>query len=133
MSDDEDISDVNVLSDSLQKIHHHVEQLAHVSKHMYSKALRIYQQVENPELDFWTEPFKLHERAHKWAKHNMVASKCSLWEVHDTLLKCAKRDNRVFRGHTLRLLDDEATILDLPANHPVSVWMVLGRLPRFFL
>jgi len=131
MSDTE--STTSDVSESLSKIHEHVEQLAHISKHMYSRALRVYQQLEHPELDFWAEPFKLHERAHRWAKQNMVASKCSLWEVHEALLKSAKRDNRVFRGHLVRLLDTEAEIMDLPANHPVSAWMVLGRLPRFFI
>ena len=130
MSDNEDLEDV---SDSLKTIHQHVEKLAHVSKHMYSRALRVHQLVENPALDLWTESFKLHERARPWAKRNLVASKCSLWQIHQTLLECAKRDKRVFRGHIVRLLDEEAAILDLPANHPISVWQVLGRLPRFFL
>jgi hypothetical protein len=138
MSDNEsNLSDCestsNGLSESMGTIHNLVEQIAHDTKHLYAKALKLHTDVEHPDLDLWTGIFKLHERANKWAKHHMVARKCSLWQIHRTLLESAKRDNRVFRGQQVRLLKDEAEILDLPENHPVSVWMVLGRLPRFFV
>ena len=128
MSDSESELDV---SDSLQKIHQHVEQLAHISKHMYTRALRVYQLTEHPEIDIWAEPFKLHERAMPWAKKNMVASKCSLWQVHETLLVTAKKEGRI-RGQNVRLNSVECGILDLAeGDHPI--WTVLGMLPRFFI
>ena len=129
MSDSE--SELEDVSDSLQKIHQHVEQLAHLSKHMYTKALRVYQLTEHPEIDIWTESFKLHERAMPWAKKNMVASKCSLWQVHETLLATAKKEERI-QGQYIILNSVEAIILDL-AEGEQAIWTVLGRLPRFFL
>ena len=125
--------ELDILSESLETIHDHVEKLAHLSKYLYSSALRIQQMTEHPNLDLWSEPYKLHERAQAWAKSKMVASKCSLWEVHQTLVESAKRENRVFYGHMVRLTDEEATIMELPANHTISVWLVLGKLPRFFI
>ena len=126
-------SDFDGIQDSMHVIHKQVEQLSHLSKHIYSKALQVDQRIESPDLDFWAENFTLHERSLKWAKHHMVARKTSLTQIHTTLLESAKRDNRISRGQIVRLLNDEAEIMDLPANHPVSVWMVLGRLPRFFV
>ena len=135
MSDDELEYDIELdsISESLQAIHHSMERLSHDTKHLYANALKIHQKVEHPDTDIWAESFKLHERAHVWAKHHMVPRKCSFWQVHKTLLESAKRDTRIFCGHQVRLLDDEAVILDLPANHPISVWDVLARLPRFFV
>lgn len=129
MSDTE--SDYSDIGDSLKTIHQHVEQLAHLSKHIYTRALRVYNISERPEIDIWTESFKLHERAMIWAKKNMVASKCSLWQVHETLLAAAKNEGRI-HGQNVRLTSVEAEILDLvEGDHPI--WTVLGRLPRFFL
>jgi len=123
----------NDLMDSMEKIHSYIETLAHESKKIYAKALKINTLIEYPDLDLWSEEFQLNERAYKWAKHNMVPRKCSLWQIHRTLLESAKRDKRISRGHIVRLLEEEALILDLPSNHPVSVWQILGRLPKFFL
>ena len=132
--DESDIdSDLENVSESLQKIHQHMEALFHDSKHLYSRAVRIQQLTENPALDLWAEPYKLHERAYKWAKKHMIPRKCSLWLVHQTLLESAKKEDRVFVGQQVRLSEEEAEIMGLPANHHISVWLVLGRLPRFFL
>lgn len=125
---DSDSSNYEDVSESLQTIHQHVEQLAHLSKHIYTRALRVHTVLEHPEInDIWTQPFSLHERAKTWAKRNMVASKCSLWQVHEALLATVKRE-----GPLLRLSTTEATILDLPEGTH-SIWTVLGRLPRFFI
>jgi hypothetical protein len=127
MSDSEDD-----LTESMSAIHSMIEKLSHESKTIYSKALKISALVENPEMDIWTEEFQLNERAYKWAKKHMVSRKCSLWQIHRTLLESAKKDRRLARGHLVRLTKEEAEILDLTATDPVSVWQVLGRLPRFF-
>jgi len=126
-------SDLELVTESMNKIHECVEQLSHISKHLYSRALRVQQLTENPDLDLWTEQFKLHERSYKWAKKHMVPRSCSLWQVHETLLNQAKKEKRIHTAHKVRLAADEAAILDLPANEPVPVWTLLGRLPRFFL
>jgi hypothetical protein len=126
-------SDLENVSESLQKIHQHMESLFHDSKHLYSRAVRIQQLTENPALDLWAESYKLHERAYKWAKKHMIPRKCSLWLVHQTLLESAKKEDRVFVGQQVRLSEEEAEIMELPVNHHISVWLVLGRLPRFFL
>jgi hypothetical protein len=133
MSDSEFEDDLENVSDSLQKIHQHMEDLSHVSKHLYSRALRVQQLTENPGLDLWAEPFKLDERAYKWAKKHLVPRKCSLWQVHQTLLESAKKEERVFAGQRVTLVQDEADIMGLPCGIPISVWLLLGRLPRFFL
>lgn len=133
MSDSEFEDDLDNVSDSLQKIHQHMEDLSHVSKHLYSRALRVQQLTENPGLDLWAEPFKLHERAYKWAKKHLVPRKCSLWQVHQTLLESAKKDERVFAGQRVTLVQDEADIMGLPSGVPISVWLVLSRLPKFFM
>jgi hypothetical protein len=62
----------------------------------------------------------------------MVPRKCSLWQIHRTLLETAKKEKRVGRGHKVLLTKDEAEIMDLPYTNAISVWEVLGRLPRFF-
>ena len=128
MSDSED--DFDSVNDSLQKIHQHVEQLAHVSKHMYARALNVYQNVEHPETDFWTQTLPIHDRARVWAKKNMVASKCSIWQIHETLLESAKKEGRI-TGGKVKLTVTEAEIMDLPEE--AVIWTVLSRLPRFFL
>ena len=129
MSDsEEDYSDIG---ESLKTIHQHVEQLAHLSKHMYTRALRVYTVSEIPEIDIWAESFKIHERAARWAKKHMVASKCSLWQVHETLLEDAKKEGRI-HGETVSLNSTESEILDLPEGD-TPIWTVLARLPRFFL
>jgi hypothetical protein len=121
------------LDEVMSTIHSCVEKLAHESKVIYAKALKIQALVECPELDIWTQEFHLDERAYKWAKHHMVPRKCSLWQVHKTLLESAKRDKRIGRGQVVRLLQEESEIMDLPSNHPISVWQVLGRLSKFFV
>jgi hypothetical protein len=131
MSDIESESDYTDIGESLQTIHQHVEKLAHLSKHIYTRALRVYQLSERPEIDIWAESFKLHDRAMPWAKKNMVASKCSLWQVHETLLSQAKKEGRI-HGQNVLLTSVEAEILDLPEAEQ-AIWTVLGRLPRFFL
>jgi hypothetical protein len=131
MSDSE-YESTNEINESMNIIHSCIEQLSHSSKVIYAKALKINSLLEHPDLDIWTEEFLLHERAHKWAKRNMVPRKCSLWHIHKTLLGSAKRDKRIGRGSMVRLLKEESQILDL-TEEPVSAWTVLGRLPRFFL
>lgn len=133
MSDSEFEEDLDNVSDSLQKIHEHVENLSHVSKHIYSRALRVHQLTENPDLDLWAEPFRLHERAYKWAKKHLVPRKCSLWQVHQTLLESAKKEERVFAGQKVLLSQEEADIMGLPFDGPISVWLLLGNLPKFFM
>ena len=129
MSDSEECD----LTDSMDTLHHLVEKLAHESKTIYSKALKVSALVEHPDIDIWAEEFHLHERAYAWAKQHMVPRKTTLWQIHRTLMESAKRDKRISRGQIVRLLPQEADIMDLPFNHPISVWQVLGRLPRFFL
>jgi len=132
MSDIESEASLTEIGESLQRIHQHVEQLAHLSKHIYTRAVKVHQTVEHPEMDIWIQPFKLHERARSWAKKHMVASKCSLWLVHETLLGCAKKDGRISeKGVSLSVT--EAEILGLPLDTVHGVWSVLGRLPRFFI
>ena len=87
MSDSEDCDD---LTSSMSSIHSMIEKLAHESKTIYSKALKISALVEHPEIDIWTEEFQLDERAYKWAKNHMVPRKCSMWQIHRTLLESAK-------------------------------------------
>ena len=129
MSDSEDCDD---LTSSMSSIHSMIEKLAHESKTIYSKALKISALVEHPEIDIWTEEFQLDERAYKWAKKHMVPRKCSMWQIHRTLLESAKKDKRISRGYQVRLLQDEADIMELPFDEPISVWQVLGKIPRFF-
>jgi hypothetical protein len=92
----------------------------------------VHHLVEHPEMDIWVQPFKLHERARSWAKKNMVASKCSVWQVHETLLQSAKKDERI-TGDGVNLTVAESEILDLPIDETHGVWKILGRLPRFFI
>jgi hypothetical protein len=125
-------SESDDLTDSMSGIRSFVEKLTHESKKIYANALKISSIVEHPDLDLWTEEFSLNERAYKWAKKHMVSRKCSLWQVHRTLLECAKKDKRLARGQMVKLTQEEADILDLSATEAVSVWQVLGRLPRFF-
>jgi hypothetical protein len=120
------------INESMTIIHSCIEQLSHSSKVIYAKALKINTLIENPDLDIWAEEFLLHERAYKWAKHHMVPRKCSLWQIHKTLLESAKRDKRIARGSMVKLLKEEAEIMDL-TEQQVSAWTILGRLPRFFL
>jgi hypothetical protein len=135
MSDSESgsSSDVEGLQDSMLVIHKQIEQLSHLSKHIYSKALQVEQRIENPDLDLWAKSFTLHERSLKWAKKHLVARKTSFTQIHKTLLESAKKSGRILPGHRVKLLEDEAEIMDLPVNIPVSVWVVLGKLPRFFV
>jgi hypothetical protein len=55
-----------------------------------------------------------------------------LWQVHRTLLESAKKEKRLSRGHLVILKQEEAEIMDLTFTEKVSVWQLLGRLPRFF-
>lgn len=128
MSDSEDD-----LTDSMSSIHSLIEKLSHESKTIYAKALKINALVEHPEIDVWTEEFQLDERAYKWAKKHMVPRKTTMWQIHRTLLEAAKKDKRIGRGHVVRLLQEEADIMELPADESISVWQVLGKIPRFFL
>jgi hypothetical protein len=121
------------VDDSMTKIHQFVEQIAHDAKQLYGKAVRLNQLVETPDMDVWVEPFKLHERARPWAKKYMVASKCSLWEVNKALLETAKKEGRIGADKKVSLTKMEAEILDLSNTEPVTIWAVLGKLPRFFL
>jgi hypothetical protein len=133
MSDNESFDeDLNDTSECLQNIHKHMEELSHLSKHIYSRALRVQQLTENPGLDLWAEPFKLDERAYKWAKAHLVPRKCSLWQIHQTLLESARKEERVFVGQRVSLAQDEADIMGLPCGVPISVWLVLAALPKFF-
>jgi len=127
MSDSEDD-----LTESMSAIHSMIEKLSHESKIIYSKALKISALVENPEMDIWTEEFQLNERAYKWAKKHMVPRKTTMWQIHRSLLEAAKKDKRISRGHQVRLLQEEADIMELPADELISVWQVLGKIPRFF-
>ena len=132
MSESESESDTgNTLSDSMSVIHKHVEQLAHLSKHLYTRAVRVSQLVENPDLDIWTQSFVLHDRARLWAKKHLIGQKCSLWQIHETLLFSARKEGRILNGK-VRLSAEEAAILELPMNEPQLVWHVLSKLPMFF-
>lgn len=128
MSDSEDD-----LSDSMSTIHSMIQKLSHESKVIYSKALKINALVEHPEINVWTEEFQLNERAYAWAKKNLVPRRTTMWQIHRTLLESAKKDKRISRGQHVRLLQEEADIMELPADEVISVWQVLGKLPRFFL
>ena len=75
MSDTDECDD---LTTSMSSIHSMMEKLAHESKTIYSKALKINALVEHPEIDIWTEEFQLDERAYKWAKHRMVPRKTTM-------------------------------------------------------
>lgn len=130
MSDTESDTD---LTDSMNLVHSFIEKLSHDSKSIYTKALKISTLLENPDLNLWTEEFQLGEPAYKWAKHHLVPRRCSLWQVHRTLLESAKKEKRIGRGHIVKLTKEEAEIMDLPFDQHISVWQVLGRLPRFFL
>jgi len=129
MSDTEECDD---LSNSMSSIHSIIEKLSHESKTIYSKALKISTLIEHPEINMWTEEFQMDERAYKWAKKNLVPRKCCMWQIHRTLLESAKKDKRISRGYQVRLLQEEADIMELPFDTPISVWKVLGKLPRFF-
>lgn len=129
MSDSEDCDD---LTDSMSSIHSLIEKLSHESKTIYAKALKINAIVEHPEIDIWAEEFQLHEHSYKWAKKHMVPRKTTMWQIHRTLLESAKKDKRISRGYTVRLLQEEADIMELPADEPISVWQVLGKIPKFF-
>ena len=128
-----DTESENGLTDSMNQIHSFVEKLSHESKSIYTKALKIQTLIENPELDLWTEEFQLNERAYKWAKHHLVPRRSSLWQIHRTLLESAKKDKRIARGHLVKLTKEEAEIMDLPSEEHISVWQVLGKLPKFFI
>lgn len=128
MSDTEDD-----FSDSMSAIHSLVEKLSHESKTIYSKALKINALVEHPDIDIWTEEFQLDERSYKWAKKNLVPRKTTMWQIHRTLLESAKKDKRISRGQLVKLTQEEGEIMELPFDKAISVWQVLGKLPRFFL
>lgn len=130
MSDSESEVDLNEVSSSLDLVHQHIEQLSHLSKHIYTRALKVYQLVEHPEIDVWAQIFKLNDKAKVWAKRNMVSRKCSLWQIHETLLESAKKEGRI-RDGKVTLTSVEAEIMDLPEGEQ-EVWTVLGRLPKFF-
>ena len=126
-------SDGSDLDDYMSSIHSLVEKLSHESKTIYAKALKINAIVEHPEIDIWAEEFHLDERAYKWAKKHLVPRKTTMWQIHKTLLESAKKEKRISVGHKVRLTEEEAQIVELPANELLSVWQVLGRIPRFFV
>ena len=128
MSDTEDD-----FSDSMSTIHSLIEKLSHESKTIYSKALKINALVEHPGIDIWAEEFQLHEHSYKWAKKHMVPRKTTMWQIHRTLLESAKKDRRILRGQLVKLTQEEGEIMELPFDKAISVWQVLGKLPRFFL
>ena len=128
MSDSEN-SDFN---EPMSAIHSLIEKLSHESKTIYSRALKISALVEHPEINAWTEEFQLDERAYKWAKKHLVPRKTTMWQIHRTLLETAKKEKRISTGQRVRLLEEEAEIMGLPHNEPISVWQVLGKIPRFF-
>ena len=130
MSSDESV-DID-LTDTMAAIHSMVEKLSHESKTIYAKALKISALVENPELNIWTEEFHLSERSYKWAKKHLVPRKTTMWQIHRTLLELAKKEKRVSRGHMVTLSEEEAIIMELPSDEKISVWQVLGKLPKFF-
>jgi hypothetical protein len=121
------------LLESLESIREKIEVLCHVSKHMHTKAVRIYSQIETPDLKLWIQPFKLHVRAKKWAKHHMLATTCSLMQVHQVLVDTIKKENRILSGGLVQLTAEEGELLDLPVERSVSVWTILGKLPRFYI
>ena len=127
---DSDSSDFN---EPMSAIHSLVEKLSHESKTIYSKALKISALVEHPEINIWTEEFHLDERAYKWAKKHLVPRKTNMWQIHRTLLETAKKEKRISMGQKVRLTQEEAEIMELPINETISVWQVLGKIPRFFL
>lgn len=128
MSDTEDD-----FSDSMSAIHSLIEKLSHESKTIYSKALKINALVEHPDIDIWAEEFQLHEHSYKWAKKHMVPRKTTMWQIHRTLVESAKKDRRISRGQLVKLTQEEGEIMELPFDKAISVWQVLGKLPRFFL
>jgi len=134
MSDVESDEDLNEgVNECMKTIHTLVEQIAHDARHIYSKAISLDQQIQNPiAADIWAQTFKIHDRARPWVKKHMVASKCSLWEINKTLFEVVKKENRITIDGHVTLSQTEADILDLPQT-PISIWKVLGRLPRFFI
>ena len=132
MSDLDSESELSHIDESMKQIHDYVEKIAHDSKHLYSKALKFNQLIENPEMDIWAETFKLHERARGWAKKHMVASRCSLWEVNKTLIEVCRKEDRI-KSDGVQLNELEGQILELPHTEIVYIWQILARLPRFFL
>ncbi len=125
-------SDNSDFDEPMLAIHSLVEKLSHESKTIYSKALKISALVQHPEIDAWTEEFQLNERAYKWAKKHLVPRKTTMWQIHRTLLETAKKEKRISMGQKVRLSEEEAEIMELPVNEPISVWQVLGKIPRFF-
>jgi len=125
-------SDNSDFDEPMLAIHSLVEKLSHESKTIYSKALKISALVQHPEIDAWTEEFQLNERAYKWAKKHMVPRKTTMWQIHRTLLETAKKEKRISMGQKVRLSEEEAEIMELPVNEPITVWQVLGKIPRFF-
>ena len=132
MSDSEQESDGD-LTASMNLVHSFIEKLSHESKSIYTKALKISTLVDNPDLDLWTEEFHLDERAYRWAKQHLVPRRCCLWQIHRTLLESAKKEKRIGRGYVVKLTKEEGGIMELPSDSPISVWKVLGKLPRFFI
>jgi hypothetical protein len=127
------MSDNSDFNEPMSAIHSLVEKLSHESKTIYSKALKISELVEHPDINIWAEEFHLDERAYKWAKKHLVPRKTTMWQIHRTLLETAKKEKRILTGQKVRLLEEEAEIMELPFNQPISVWQVLGRIPKFFL
>ena len=59
-----------------------------------------------------------------------------VFQVHQLLQEIIKKENRIItssKGLLVKLSSMEADILDLPVDEPLSIWVVLGKLPRFFV
>jgi hypothetical protein len=125
-------SDNSDFDEPMLAIHSLVEKLSHESKTIYSKALKISALVQNPEINIWAEEFHLDQRAYNWAKKHLVPRKTTMWQIHRTLLETAKKEKRISMGQKVRLSEEEAEIMELPVNEPISVWQVLGKIPMFF-
>lgn len=126
MSDTEDD-----LEDPMAKIRKHIEELSHLSKDMYARALRVkYSLDHNIQNDLWTQRFQLQEKAFPWAKKHLVSRKCSFLQIHQTLLDSAKKEGRITAAG-IELTKEEEELLEV--KNPVSILTLLQHLPKFFV
>ena len=54
-------------------------------------------------------------------------------QVHQVLVDTIKKENRILSGGLVQLTVEEGEILDLSVEKAVSVWTILGKLPRFYI
>jgi hypothetical protein len=126
MSDTEDD-----MEDPMVNIRKHIEELSHLSKDLYARALRVkYSLDHNTQNDMWTQRFQLQEKVYPWAKKHLVSRKCSLLQLHQTLLHSAKKEGRITAAG-IELTQEEETLLEV--KNPVSIVTLLQHLPKFFL